>query len=315
MSLAIVFPGQGSQSVGMLQELAAVSPVVTDTFQQASDELQQDLWQLTREGPEAELNRTENTQPAMLAAGVAVWRVLQANAGEKMQPRMCAGHSLGEYTALVAAGALSFPEAVSLVRDRGLYMQQAVAQGEGGMAAIIGMEDAGVEKLCARASAGDVLSPVNYNSPGQVVIAGTAAAVDRALQLAPGMGAKKAVKLSVSVPSHCALMRPAAENMAQRLDTVNLAMPAIPVLHNVNAAAAADVDELKRLLAAQIESPVRWVDTVSNMARAGVTLCLEAGPGRVLAGLSRRITRDLKTLAVHDPASLEKALAAVEDLS
>jgi len=314
MSLAFVFPGQGSQSTGMLKQLAEFSPIITDTFEQASDELKQDLWKLVQDGPETELNRTENTQPVMLAAGVAVWRALQANAGAKLQPQVSAGHSLGEYTALVAAGALPFPAAVSLVRDRGLYMQQAVAEGEGGMAAIIGMEDAGVEKLCAQASAGDVLSPVNYNSPGQVVIAGTAAAVDRALQLAPEMGAKKAVKLSVSVPSHCALMRPAAEKMAQRLDALSITMPDTPVLHNVNADAAADVAELKHLLAAQIESPVRWVDTVKRMADSGVTLCLEAGPGRVLAGLSRRITRDLKTLAVHDPASLEKAIAAVEEL-
>ncbi len=312
MPLAFVFPGQGSQSMGMLKELAEFSPIVTDTFSEASEALKLDLWKLAQEGPEADLNRTENTQPAMLVAGLAVWRVWQANT--TIRPTISAGHSLGEYSALAAAGALPFPEAVVLVRDRGLYMQEAVPEGAGGMAAIIGMEDADVVTLCENAAGGDVLSPVNYNSPGQVVIAGTAEAVNRAVEMAPDMGAKKAIKLSVSVPSHCALMRPAALKMAARLDSVEMNMPDIPVLHNVDGAAKGSLDDIKKALADQIESPVRWVDTVRNMADAGVTLCLECGPGRVLTGLSRRITRDLKTLAVYDPASLEKAISAVEEL-
>lgn len=312
MSLAFVFPGQGSQSLGMLKELAEFSSIVTDTFTEASDVLKLDLWKLAQEGPETDLNRTENTQPAMLVAGFAVWRVWQANTD--LKPVVSAGHSLGEYTALAAAGALPFPEAAALVRDRGLYMQEAVPEGTGGMAAIIGMDDADVEKLCEQAAAGDVISPVNYNSPGQIVIAGTADAVSRAVDLAPGLGAKKAVKLSVSVPSHCALMHPAALKMAERLAVMELGMPEIPVLHNVSGKAESSVEGVKKALASQIESPVRWVDTVNNMASDGVTLCLECGPGRVLTGLSRRITRDLKTLAIYDPASLEKAITAAEEL-
>lgn len=313
MSLAFIFPGQGSQSVGMLKELAEAYPVVTQTFAEASDALGFDLWKLVQEGPEEDLNRTENTQPAMLTAGVAVWRVWQEKGGPT--PARMAGHSLGEYSALVCSGALPFPEAAAIVRDRGQFMQQAVPQGQGGMAAIIGMEDAQVEQLCADNANDEVLQAVNYNSPGQVVIAGSAAAVARAVENAAAAGAKKAVMLPVSVPSHCALMAPAATQMRQRLADAGVQMPSIPVLHNVHASAESSLEGVIDALAKQIEAPVKWVDTISNMAASGVTTCIECGPGRVLTGLSRRITRDLSTLPVYDPASLDKALESVEKAS
>ena len=303
---AIVFPGQGSQSVGMLGALAEAFPIVVETFKEASDALGYDLWHLTCNGPAEELNQTAKTQPAMLAAGVAVWRVWQLQGGAA--PKLMAGHSLGEYSALVCAGALGFEDAVKLVAERGRFMQEAVPQGTGGMAAILGLDDDKVREVCAEAAKGEVVEAVNFNSPGQVVIAGGKAAVDRACDLAKTAGAKRALPLPVSVPSHCALMKPAAERLSERLAGISLKAPAIPVLHNVNVETADSADAIGQLLAAQLYSPVRWVETVEKMAAEGVGLLLEAGPGKVLAGLTKRIDRNLEGIAVFDPDTLAAAL-------
>lgn len=308
MASGFVFPGQGSQAVGMLASLAETASQVRECFDEASQALGLDLWRLTQEGPEEELNRTENTQPAMLAAGVAVWRVWQDRGGA--QPGVMAGHSLGEYTALVCAGALDFADGISLVADRGRYMQEAVPQGEGGMAALIGLDDEAVRALCAQAAEGEVLSAVNYNSPGQVVIAGTRSAVERAVAQSKSAGAKRAVVLPVSVPSHCALMHPAAERMRTRLAEVSIRMPHTPVIQNVNARAEADADSIREALVRQIESPVRWVETIERMASLGAQILVECGPGKVLTGLNKRIRKDLNALAVYDEAGLSEALAA-----
>lgn len=309
MSLAFVFPGQGSQSVGMLAELAAAHPLVRDTFAEASTVLGYDLWQLTQGGPADELNQTHITQPAMLTAGVAAWRVWQQKGGA--QPAVMAGHSLGEYTALVCAGALSFADGVALVAERGRYMQEAVPAGTGAMAAILGLEDAQVIEACAGAAQGQVVSAVNFNSPGQVVIAGHAAAVERAMEAAKAMGAKRALPLPVSVPSHCALMQPAADRLAQRLAGITLQTPQIPVINNVDVAVAADAAAMRQALARQLYSPVRWVETVQRMAADGVDALVECGPGKVLVGLNKRIAKDMKTFAIVDTASLDEALAAL----
>jgi [acyl-carrier-protein] S-malonyltransferase len=303
---SIVFPGQGSQSVGMLDALATAYPEVQQTFAEASEALQLDLWSLVQNGPEAELNRTENTQPAMLAAGIAVWRVWRAQGGAV--PSFMAGHSLGEYTALVAAGALEFTVACRLVAERGRLMQQAVPAGSGAMAALLGLDDAAVREVCAQAAAGQVVEAVNFNSPGQVVIAGHAAAVQRAVELAKSAGAKRAVLLPVSVPSHCALMAPAANRLAEQLQQLAFAAPAVPVLHNVDVSLAGDGAAIRERLAQQLHSPVRWVETVLAMAAGGAQVLIEAGPGKVLTGLAKRIDRNLNALAVTDPAGLEKAL-------
>lgn len=309
MSLAFVFPGQGSQSVGMLADLAAAYPLVRDTFAEASAALGYDLWQLTQNGPADELNQTHITQPAMLTAGVAAWRVWQEKNGKV--PVVMAGHSLGEYTALVCAGALSFADGVALVAERGRYMQEAVPAGTGAMAAILGLEDAQVVEACASAAQGQVVSAVNFNSPGQVVIAGHAAAVERAMEAAKAMGAKRALPLPVSVPSHCALMQPAAERLAQRLAGIALQVPQIPVINNVDVAVAADAAAIRQALARQLHSPVRWVETVQKMAADGVDALVECGPGKVLVGLNKRIAKDMKTFAIVDTASLDEALAAL----
>jgi [acyl-carrier-protein] S-malonyltransferase len=309
MSLAFVFPGQGSQSVGMLTDLAARHPQVKDTFTEASGALGYDLWKLVADGPEERLNQTEHTQPAMLAAGVAVWRVWREAGGPA--PVVMAGHSLGEYTALTCAGALDFIAAVKLVTDRGRYMQEAVPPGQGGMAAILGLEDEQVKQLCEAAAEGEVLAPVNFNSPGQVVVAGTAAAVERAVEQAKAAGAKRAVMLPVSVPSHCALMKPAAQRMAERLADISLRKPAIPVLHNAHVRAEQDPEAIKQALVRQIESPVRWVEIVRKMAADGVDKLVECGPGRVLTGLNKRIAKEATTLPVYDDDSLKLALGAV----
>ncbi len=306
--LAFVFPGQGSQSVGMLSALAATGPQVTETFAEASRVLGYDLWELVQKGPEDRLGQTEFTQPAMLAAGVAVWRVWVGRGGPV--PAVMAGHSLGEYTALVCADALGFPDAVRLVADRARFMQQAVAAGMGGMAAILGMDDAAVSALCERAAEGDVLSPVNYNSPGQVVIAGTAAAVRRAVDQAPAAGAKRAVMLPVSVPSHCALMHPAALRLGERLEGVEFSHPRIPVIHNFHVGLEASAAGIRAALVRQVESPVRWSDTVHKMAADGVSMLVECGPGKVLSGLNKRINRELQALPVYDPDTLQQGLAA-----
>ncbi|MFP4695559.1 ACP S-malonyltransferase [Thiohalospira sp.] len=311
MAIAFVFPGQGSQSVGMLADLAESAPEVRATFDEASTALGEDLWQLVQEGPEETLNRTDRTQPAMLAAGVAVWRAWQARGGGR--PVAMAGHSLGEYTALVCAGSLAFDEAVRLVADRGRFMQEAVPAGEGAMAAILGLDDETVMDLCEQAAQGNVVQAVNFNAPGQVVIAGDTAAVERAVAAAKEAGAKRAVTLPVSVPSHCSRMHPAAERLAQRLEGVALEAPDVPVIHNVDAAPANDPAAIREALVRQVENPVRWVASVQRMAADGATDFIEAGPGKVLAGLIKRIDRNVCPWAVADAAGLEAALQAEED--
>ena len=308
MSLGFVFPGQGAQSVGMLRELAAEHNEVRDTFTEASDALGFDLWALVQEGPAERLNQTQNTQPAMLAAGVAVWRVWLAQQG--VRPVQMAGHSLGEYSALVCAGALDFSEAVRLVADRGRFMQEAVPQGEGGMAAIMGLSEDAAWALCESAAQGEILAPVNFNSPEQIVIAGAIGAVTRAVADAKARGAKRALMLPVSGPFHCALMHPAAERMAQRLSEASVRPPDTPVLHNAHLKSEHAAEAIRAALVRQIESPVRWVDTIRTMVDAGVDLLVECGPGKVLTNLNKRIAKDTPALAVFDPESLRIALAA-----
>ncbi len=306
--IAITFPGQGSQSVGMLAGLAESFDGVRETFEEASDALGMDLWRLAQEGPAETLNQTENTQPAMLAAGIAVWRVWTAQGGAA--PQLMAGHSLGEYSALVAAGSIAFDDALRLVRERGRLMQAAVPQGEGAMAAILGLEDGQVRELCAQAAQDEVAEAVNFNSPGQVVIAGSAAAIARAVELAKAAGARRALLLDVSVPSHCALMRGAADQLFEYMQGIAIRAPEVPVLHNVSVDVAEDAEAIRDLLRQQLFSPVRWVETVQAMAARGVDTLVEAGPGKVLTGLAKRIDKTLTGLAVFDGPSLEKALEA-----
>jgi [acyl-carrier-protein] S-malonyltransferase len=309
MSFAIVFPGQGSQSIGMLDALAADAPEVRVCFEEASQALGYDLWRLVNQGPEADLNSTDRTQPALLAAGIAVWRVWQARGGP--QPAFLAGHSLGEYTALVAAGSLGFATALRLVEFRGRAMQDAVPAGTGAMAAILGLDDEAVRAACAAAAQGEVVSAVNFNSPGQVVIAGHKAAVERASEACKAAGAKRALPLPVSVPSHCALMQPAAERLAEELAGVAIVSPGIPVLHNVDVDLHRDPAGIRAALVAQLHSPVRWVESVQWLAAQGVAATVECGPGKVLAGLNKRIVKDINALAAFDAASLDAAIAAV----
>ncbi len=308
-TLGFVFPGQGSQSVGMLAELGERHSIVQETFDEASGVLGYDLWALCQRGPAERLDETERTQPAMLTAGVAVWRVWRQEGGGR--PACMAGHSLGEYTALVCAGALSLPEAVGVVAERARLMQAAVPAGEGGMAAILGLDDEAVRALCREVAGNDVLEAVNFNAPGQVVIAGTAAAVARAVEASRAAGAKRAVPLPVSVPSHCRLMAAASEALSERLAGVEIVTPEIPVVHNVDASPSTDPEAIRRALVRQLHAPVLWVDSVRRMISDGVTLFVEAGPGKVLAGLGRRIDRSVPTLAVHDPESLGQALERV----
>jgi [acyl-carrier-protein] S-malonyltransferase len=303
---SMVFPGQGSQSVGMLSDLAGSYSVVEQTFNEASEILGYDLWSLVQNGPLDRLNQTEKTQPAMLSAGVAVWRIWQEQRGPV--PKLMAGHSLGEYTALVCAGVMTFQDAVKLVANRGQFMQNAVPEGSGSMAAILGLDDEAVRQVCQAASSGGVVEAVNFNSPGQVVIAGTKGAVERACALAKESGAKRAMPLPVSVPSHCILMKPAAERLSEQLAAIPLSLPKIPVLHNVNVASVADADEIRTLLSAQLYSPVRWVETVQAMAKEGCSKLLEAGPGKVLSGLTKRINRSLAGVAAYDTNSLNQAM-------
>ncbi len=305
-TLAFVFPGQGSQAVGMLGELAADFPVVRETFDEASGVLGYDLWQLVQEGPEARLNETDKTQPAMLAAGVAVWKCWNGEGGTT--PAVMAGHSLGEYTALVCAGVLDYAAAVRAVSERGRFMQEAVPPGEGAMAAILGLADDVVKGICGEAARGSVVAAVNFNSPGQVVIAGAAAAVERAVDLAKEAGAKRAITLPVSVPSHCALMKPAAERMRALLEGIEFRPPGIPVINNTDVAVCETPDAIRQALVRQLYHPVRWVETIQAMQARGVNTLVECGPGKVLAGLTRRIDRSLAAFPVFDPATLEKAL-------
>ena len=286
--LAFVFPGQGSQQVGMLASYMD-EPVVAATFAEASEVLGFDLAELVANGPAEDLNRTENTQPALLTASVALWRLYSERGGKA--PTVMAGHSLGEYSALVCAGALEFKDAVRLVNLRGKYMQDAVAPGEGAMAAILGLDDAVVIEVCEKAAAGEVVSAVNFNSPGQVVVAGQVAAVKRAVDQAKEAGARKAIELPVSVPSHCALMKPAAERLGEELKAINLSQPEVPVIQNVTADVCNDPEQLKENLIAQLYSPVRWVETIAAMQEMGIARFAECGPGKVLAGLNKRIIR------------------------
>lgn len=310
-ALAFVFPGQGSQEVGMLGELSARFPVVASTFAEASEALHFDLWALTQQGPEAELNRTANTQPALLVASIAVWRVWQSVGGP--EPAVMTGHSLGEYAALTASGALSFADAVRLVRRRGELMQLAVPEGAGAMAAILGIDDEVIAACCQASSVVGVVAPAIYNSPGQVVIGGAAAAVDDAIERCKAAGAKRAMRVAMSVPSHCAMMAPAANQLAETLKAVTLQMPGIRVLHNVDAATAASTDEIRQRLVAQLHEPVQWTRCVLALKELQVDRVIECGPGRVLAGLIKRIDRSLSVESVSTPATLDSGLALARD--
>lgn len=313
MSLAFVFPGQGSQSVGMLSQLATEFPHVQATFTEASDALGYDLWQLVTNGPVESLNQTDRTQPAMLAAGIAVWRSWLSVTDIK--PSFLAGHSLGEYTALVASGALAFSDAIKLVEQRGRFMQQAVPTGTGAMAAILGLDDDIVRTICSQAAVNGIVEAVNFNSPGQVVIAGESPSVNVAINLAKEQGAKRALLLPVSVPSHCALMKPAADQLKLALADITIQVPTIPVIHNVSVTHENNSENIKRLLIEQLYSPVRWVETVQSFASQGVDTLIECGPGKVLAGLTKRIDKSLVGLAVFDQASLDKAIQALGETS
>ena len=306
MSLAYVFPGQGSQAVGMLADLAESHPIVEEVFAEASQALGYDLWAVSQQGPAEKLNQTQVTQPALLAAGVAVFRLWQQLGGQ--QATIMAGHSLGEYTALVCADVINFGDAVKLVEYRGQAMQEAVPKGAGAMAAILGLDDEQVILACKQAAGDEIVSAVNFNSPGQVVIAGEAAAVERAIEEAMQLGARKAIPLPVSVPSHCALMQNAAEKLAQRLEEVEFRPATMPVVQNVDARVCESVAEIRDALVRQLFLPVRWVECVQYMARHGADGLLECGPGKVLAGLNRRIDRGMGMYPVYDSASLEAAL-------
>jgi len=301
MSVAFVFPGQGSQQIGMMEGFAD-DAAVRATFAEASEVLGDDLWQLVEHGPADALNLTRNTQPVMLTAGVAVWRAWQASGGPR--PAFMAGHSLGEYTALVAAGALAFEDAVPLVRFRAEAMQDAVATGVGAMAAIMGGDDDAIADACREAAQGEVVEPVNFNAPGQVVIAGNKSAVERAMAAAKARGAKRALLLPVSAPFHSSLLKPAAERLASRLAQVDIRPPSVPVVHNVDVATHAGPDDIRRALAQQAASPVRWTETIRMLVANGVTHVVECGPGKVLTGLARRIDESLTAVALPDVAAL-----------
>lgn len=310
MSFAFVFPGQGSQSVGMLAALAEAEPLVQETFAESSEVLRYDLWKLCQNGPADELNATERTQPAMLTAGVATWRVWRKHGGGL--PSAMAGHSLGEYTALVCSGALDFRTAVALVQFRGQAMQAAVPPGQGAMAAILGLDDADVEAACSEAAQGETVQAANFNSPGQIVIAGASAAVRRAIDIATSKGAKKAIPLPVSVPAHSAMMRPAAERLAAKLNDTELATPTVRDIYTVDVRKQGDPAGIRAALVEQLVKPVRWTQTIQAMIAGGARTIIECGPGRVLTGLNRRIERrrDVAVLAIEDPGSLEQALQA-----
>ena len=302
----MVFPGQGSQSVAMQADLAAEFPEVRATYAEASEQLGYDLWQLVQEGPKEKLDETVVTQPAMMSAGVATWRVWQKSGGE--QPVLVAGHSLGEYTALVCAGAIEFAEAVKLVKRRAELMQQAVPAGDGAMAAILGLGNETVLSVCRDAEEGQVVQAVNFNSPGQVVIAGARSAVERAAELAKNAGARRALLLSVSVPAHCELMKPAAEKLADALAEVELAVPSIPVICNTDAVIYESAEKVRDGLRRQLFNPVRWTETIELMIASGATKIIECGPGKVLAGLTRRIDKSMSSACIDSPAALESAL-------
>jgi [acyl-carrier-protein] S-malonyltransferase len=306
MSLAMVFPGQGSQSVGMMAGFDGV-PIVEKTFLEANAILGIDLWSMVREGPAEALNQTVNTQPVMLVAGVACWRAWQERNGP--MPSWLAGHSLGEYSALVASGAMRFEDALPLVRLRAQSMQEAVPEGTGGIAAILGLDEATLQVVCAEAAQGEVLEPANLNSPGQVVIAGHRAAVERGMVLAKQKGAKLTKMLPMSAPSHCSLMKPAAERLRERLAAIEIRKPAIPVIHNRFVESFEDPARIRDALVEQLYNPVRWAETVQLLGRKGVKRVVECGPGKVLTGLGKRIVPDIEYIAVTDAASLAAASA------
>ena len=306
MTLAFVFPGQGSQSIAMQDELAVAFPDVQATYAEASEELGYDLWQLVQEGPKEKLDETVVTQPVMMAAGIAGWRVWQKAGGET--PVLLAGHSLGEYTALVCAGVIEFPNAIRLIRRRAELMQQAVPAGEGAMAAILGLDDDAVLSVCREAEQGQVVQAVNFNTPGQVVIAGARTAVERAAKLATDTGARRALLLSVSVPAHSDLMKPAAEELSEALAEASLSAPSIPVISNADVVRYESVEQIRDGLRRQLFSPVRWAETIGFMIKLGTTKIVECGPGKVLAGLNRRIDKSISSTCLNSPAALEAAL-------
>ncbi len=308
-NIAFVFPGQGSQSVGMMSNWGDYQTIVNSVYDEASSTLGYDLWTIVSEGPDSRLNQTEITQPAMLCAGVATWRIMQQT-GSFPQPQLMAGHSLGEYTALVCAGAIELEAAVSLVASRGSLMQAAVAVGEGSMAAIIGLDDDSVIEACAAVEAG-VVEAVNFNAPGQVVIAGNKAAVEHAMENVKAAGAKRALPLPVSVPSHCSLMKQAADRLAEKLDQVEVRKPQIAVIHNQNANVASNESEIRDLLKKQLFQPVKWVASVQFMNESGVDTLIECGPGKVLSGLTRRIEKSMTGHAVYDLDSLNKTIELI----
>ncbi|WIO75475.1 ACP S-malonyltransferase [Porticoccaceae bacterium LTM1] len=306
-NLAFVFPGQGSQKIGMLADVAEQYPIVKQTFAEASEVLGYDLWDLVQNGEQEAINLTERTQPLLLTASVALWRIWNEKNGA--QPALMAGHSLGEWSALVCAGVVEFKDAVELVRSRGAYMQEAVPAGVGAMAAIIGLDDDAIKAACEASSGDEVVVPVNFNSPGQVVIAGHAGAVEKAIEACKEAGAKRALPLPVSAPFHTPLMQPAADKLAAQIEATEFKAPQVPVVHNVHAKTETDPAAIKALMIEQIYSPVLWVDCVNSLTAAGVDTVVECGPGKVLSGLCKRIERSLSALATEDVASLDAALA------
>lgn len=308
-NFGFVFPGQGSQSVGMLKELSELYPVIKNTFAEASEVLGYDLFDLVMNGPAEELGKTYKTQPALLTASVALYRLWQEKSS--LKPAVMAGHSLGEYSALVCAGVIDFKDAVKLVKLRGEFMQAAVPAGVGAMAAVIGLADDVVIKACAEAAGSQVCSAVNFNSPGQVVIAGNKEAVDKASEALKAAGAKRVLPLAVSVPSHCALMKSAADELAKELAKVEFRVPSVPVINNVDVAKVTDADSIKDALVRQLYSPVRWVETVQSASAEGIKTMIEVGPGKVLSGLIKRIDKEVNAISLNDAATLDAALAAV----
>lgn len=304
--LAFLFPGQGSQSVGMMADLAASFSEIKQTFERASDALSLNLWTLVNEGPDENLNQTQNTQPAMLTAGVAIWEIWRKHSS--VRPAWTAGHSLGEYTALVCANSLAFEDGVRLVAARGQLMQEAVPQGVGAMAAILGLEDHQVIEACEKAAQGEIVSAVNFNAPGQVVIAGHAGAVQRAIAEAQSMGAKRAVLLPVSVPSHCSLMTEAAEKLEEQLKQIEIRSPCMTIIHNTDVMSHSAPEVIRHALKEQLYKPVRWVDSIKFMIDQGVTRFVECGPGKVLQGLNKRIVKDAEHLSIFDVKSLHNSL-------
>jgi len=309
--LALVFPGQGSQKIGMLAELAAQYSLIEETFNEASEVLGYDMWGLIQSGSQEDINLTERTQPILLASSVAIWRLWNANGGP--QPIRLAGHSLGEWSALVCSNAVGFADGLRIVQARGQYMQQAVPVGEGAMAAIIGLDDQTIIDACATATSGDVVNAVNYNAPGQVVIAGSTAAVNRAIENCKEAGAKRALPLPVSAPFHTSLMKPAADKLAEIVDAVDFSAPDVPVIHNVHAQTESDPDNIRKLMLEQIYSPVKWVDCVKQLKQSGADTLIECGPGKVLSGLTKRIDRELQAMATDSVADFDNALTTLND--